>query len=247
MQAQDDGFPYTSDDPSLVPPEGKNAVVSLTPQQMDDLKATMRLLVGSAMLGKEAYIQRLRSLQAAQEAITPGTIATNEDEAFRDKLGYLLMGILFETPDVVQRGLVRMEKAGSKAYGLASKILSPVVNSWIFSPVKRRYDRAALRSGEVIDRLIFQGRMEDQNSRLMLQQKAIDDLANDLLEYVIMRTELMDIVQEEGIGVAGGMLDEFRDQSANVDALMSSKLRSAFRRRTPKQPVTPSGNLPEGS
>jgi hypothetical protein len=175
------------------------------------------------------------------------TIVTNENEAFRDKLGYLLMGILFETPDVVQRGLVRMEKAGSKAYGLASKILSPVVNSWIFSPVKRRYDRAALRSGEVIDRLIFQGRMEDQNSRLMLQQKAIDDLANDLLEYVIMRTELMDIVQEEGIGVAGGMLDEFRDQSANVDALMSSKLRSAFRRRTPKQPVTPSGNLPEGS
>ena len=34
MQNQDDDFPYTSDDPSLAPQEDKNAVLSLTSQQL---------------------------------------------------------------------------------------------------------------------------------------------------------------------------------------------------------------------
>ena len=246
MQIQDEDFPYTSDDPSLVQIESKVAVQDLTPQQLNDLKATLRLVVGSALNGRDAYIQRLRLMQAAQASVKPEIIDIDESEDSLDQLRYLLLGVLFETPDLFQRGLMRAEKVSSKVYGLFSKILSPFTNSWIFSPAKNRYDNAAARGEKVINRLIMKGRTEEQNSRLIIQQKAIDDLINDVLEYVVLNTEATQIIQEGGVGMAGGMLDEFREQSATVDSIVEQKLKSLFRKRASSQPVTPPSDLEEG-
>ena len=189
MQTQDDDFPYVSDDPSLAPIEGENAALSLTPQQVSDLKASLRLVVGSALNGRDAYILRLRRMQAMQESAKTEFLEVDESEEFRDQLRYLLLGILFETPDIIQRGLARAEQASAKVYGLFSKLFSPVTDSWIFSPVRNQYDYAARRGEKVIDRLIRKGRIEEQNSRQILQQKAINDLINEALEYVILETE----------------------------------------------------------
>jgi hypothetical protein len=246
MQTQEDEFPFTSEDPCLAPIEETNAALNLTSQQMGDLKASLRLVVGSSLSGRDAYVQRLRQVQAAQELVKPGTILVNESETFRDQLRYLLLGILFETPDLFQRGLASAEKASAKVYGLFSRILSPFTNSWMFSPVRNRYNYAAARGEKVIDRLIMKGRLEEQNSRLMLQQKNVDDLLNELLEYVILKTEVKGYIEEAGTSVAGDVLDEFREQSAAVDSNLELRLKSIFRKRVPSQPVTPPSNLAEG-
>jgi hypothetical protein len=247
MQTEDDDFPYTSDDPSLAPIENKDAILSLTSQQLDDLRGTMRLIVGSALNGKDLYVKRLRQMQAVQESIKPESIVIDEDEVEGDQLKYLLLGILFETPDLIQRGLVTVEQVSMKAYGLFSKILSPITSSWIFSPVRDQYGSAAARGEKVIDRLVMKGRIEEQNSRLALQQKTIDDLINELLKYVILKTDATQIIQEAGIGVAGGVTDEFREQSSNVDSILDQKLRSIFHKRVPPQSdTTPSKSAEEG-
>jgi hypothetical protein len=246
MQTQDDDFPYTSDDPSLAPMDNKDAILSLTSQQLDDLRGTLRLVVGSALNGKDLYVKRLRQMQAVQEPIKPEGIVIDENEAAGDQLKYLLLGILFETPDLLQRGLVTAEQVSMKVYGLFSKILSPITSSWVFSPVRDQYGSAAARGEKVIDRLVMKGRIEEQNSRLALQQKTIDDLINELLEYVILRTDATQIIQEAGIGVAGGVTDEFREQSSNVDSILDQKLRSIFRKRVPSQPDTPPSKSTEG-
>jgi len=246
MQTPEDEFPFTSEDPSLTPIEEVNAALNLTSQQMGDLKASLRLVVGSTLTGREAYIQRLRQAQAAQELVKPGTILIDESETFRDQLRYLLLGILFETPDLFQRGLASAEKASAKVYGLFSKILSPFTNSWMFSPVRNRYDYAAARGEKVIDRLIMKGRIEEQNSRLILQQKNVDELVNEVLEYVILKTEVKGMIEEAGTSVAGDVIDEFREQSAAVDTNLELRLKSIFRKRVPSQPVTPSSDVAEG-
>jgi hypothetical protein len=235
MQKQDDDFPYTSDDTSLAPAGDPNAALSLSPQQISDLKASLRLLVGSALNGTDAYLLRLRRAQEAQESARPDTIVINENEAFGDRLKYLLLGIMFEAPDALQRGLAQAEKASSKAYRFLSGILSPVTNSRIFNPIRYRVDEIAARGGTVIDRLVMKGRIEEQNSRMLLQQKNLDDVVNEVLEYILLRTEVMEIVQESGVGVAGGMVDDFREQSATVDNLIEAKLKSLFKKRAPTQ------------
>ena len=246
MQTQDDDFPYTSEDPSLAPVDDKNAVLSLTSQQLGDLKGTLRLAVGSALTGKDAYIKRLRQMQAVQESVKPETIVVDENETTRDQIRYLLLGVLFETPDLFQRGLGSAEQVSSKVVGLFSRILSPFTSSWIFSPVKDQYDHAAARGEKMIDRLIRKGRIEEQNSRLILQQENIDDLVNELLEYVILRTEVQDLIEQAGIGMAGGVTDEFREQSSAVDAILDQKLKSIFHKRAPAQSATPPSHPAEG-
>ena len=245
MQTQDDDFPYTSDDPSLTPPDSENAVLSLTSQQLDDLKGTLRLVVGSAMNGKDLYSKRLRQMQTMHETVKPENIVIDANETSRDQLKYLLLGILFETPDLLQKGLVTVEQISGKVFGLFSKILSPFTSSWVFSPVKGQVDGAAARGEKVIDRLVMQGRVEEQNSRLALQQKAVDDIVNELLEYVIVKTDATKIIEEAGIGVAGGVTDEFREQSSNVDAIMEQKLRSIFHKRASPQPDVTTSNPAE--
>ncbi len=246
MQTQDDDFPYASDDPNLAPVEEENTALSLTPQQVGDLKASLRLVVGSALNGRDAYILRLRKMQAMQESAKPEIIDVDESETFRDQLRFLLLGMLFETPDLFQRGLVHAEHVSDKVFGLFSKILSPFTDSWIFSPVRKQYDQAAARGEKVIDRLIMKGRMEERNSRQILQQKAIDDLINDFLEYVVLKTEATQIIEEGGLGMAGGMVDEFQEQSAAVDSVLEQKLKSFFLKPDPSKPTTPPSNPAEG-
>ena len=246
MQTQDDDFPYASEDPSLAPVDEENAVPNPASPQVSDLKATLRLAVGSALNGRDTYIVHLRQMQAMQETVKPEYITVAESETYRDQLRYLLLGILFETPDVFQRGLGKAEHVASKVYGLFSKLLSPFTNSWVFNPVRDQYDYAAARGEKVIDRLIRKGRIEEQNSRLIIQQKAIDDLINEFLEYVILKTEAQQIIQEGGVSMAGGVVDEFRDQSAAVDSLLEQKLRSFFLKPVPPQADTPPSKPAEG-
>jgi len=245
MQNQDDDFPYTSDDPSLALRDDNSSVLSLTSQQVNDIKGTLRLVIGSAMTGTDAFTKRLRQIQSTQETVKPAAIVIDENETARDQLRYLLLGMLFEAPDLLQRSLESVEHVSSRVYGLFSRLLSPITHSWVLSPVKGRYDGAVTRGEKVIDHLIMKGRIEEQNSRLILQQKAIDDMVNEILEYVILETDATQIIQEGGVGVAGGVLDEFREQSSNVDSILDSKLKSFFR-RVPSQPGTPPADQAEG-
>jgi hypothetical protein len=246
MQALDDDFPYSSDDPSLTPLGDDGAILPLTAQQLNDIKGTLRLAVGSVLTGKDAYAKRLRQMQSTQETVKPESIVIDENETPYDQLRYLLLGMLFETPDLLQRSLVTVEQASLKVYGLLSKLLSPVTNSWVFTPVKGQYNSATARGEKIVDRLIMKGRIEEQNSRLTLQQKAIDDLVNEVLRYVLLRTEIQQYIEEAGIGVAGGVVDEFRDQSSNVDSILDQKLRSIFHKRVPSETMTQPSNPADG-
>jgi hypothetical protein len=246
MQTQDDDFPYTSDDPSLTPIAGDDPVLGLTSQQLADLKATLRLMVGSTLTGKDALTQELRKIQASQVIDKPEIMVVDENEDYRDKLKYLLLGVLFETPDVLQRSLLTIEKGSSKVYGLLSKIVSPLTNSWLFSPVKNQVDVAASRGERVIDRLIMKGRMEEQNSRLMMRQENINELMNEFVDYLVLKTEIRQVIQEASVTVAGDVVGDFQEQSAAVDTLLEGKLKSILRKRPPTPPVTPPSNQAEG-
>lgn len=246
MQTQDDDFPYISDDPSLAPVENQDAILSLTSEQLDDIKGALRLVVGSTLTGRDALSKRVRQMQAGQESVKPESIIIDENETSGDQLKFLLLGVLFEIPDLFQRGLVTTEQVSIKVYGLISKILSPFTRSWIFSPAKGQVDIFTARGERVVDYLVMRGRIEEQNSRLILQQEAIDNLVNDVVETVIQKIDIQKIIQEEGLGMAGGMTDEFREQSSNVDSILEQKLRSIFHKRVPSQSDTSPNNSAEG-
>ena len=240
MTIEDDDFPYASDDPSLAPPADVAPIAAPSSPRANDLKATLRLVIGSALNGRDAYVQRLRRIQTLQESAAPEVITLDVDETAGSQFKYLLLGALFEIPDLFDRGFSSAGHTSSKIYDFVSKITSPITGSRIFSPVRNRYEYAAARGEKAVDRLIMRGRREELNSRRMVQRKAFDDMVNDVLEYVLTGTDIQQIVEEEGIGVATGMLDEYRDQSAQVDSLLERRVKNIFRRRrAPHPPATP--------
>ncbi len=180
------------------------------------------------------------------EAVNTDIILADENETDLDQIRYLLLGLLFETPDFLQRVLVRVEKTSSKVFGLFAALSAPITSSRIYRPVRNRVDYATARGEGVIDRLVRKGRMEEQNSRLIVQQETVNDLVNEVLEYVILKTEAMQIIQEGGTSMAGGVIDVFRDQSAAVDSSLENNLKAIFKKRSPKQPDTSSVNPSEG-
>jgi hypothetical protein len=246
MQTQDDEFPYTSEDPSLAPAEEINIELIQNSQQVSDLKAALRLAVGSTLTGTDVFTNRLRRMRAAQETVTSKTIKIDENETSQDQLRYLLLGILFEVPDVIERRLKAIDHSSSKVFGFFSKLISPFTDSWIFSPVKHQYDHSVARGEKVIDRMIMKGRIEEQNSRQMLQQKAIDDLINEVAEYLVLKIKVQEIIEREGTTMAGDVIGEFQEESADVDSILEGKLKSIFRKSSPIEPGTPPSKPAEG-
>jgi hypothetical protein len=246
MQNHDDEFPYTSDDPSLAPLEGSISSPVLTSQQVNNLKAALRLAVGSTLYGSDALMERLRRMQAMNEADKLEPLPVNENETSQNELRYLLLGILFELPDIFQRGLSSSSYFSSKIYNLFSRLFSPVTDSWLFKPVREQYDLAAERGEEVVDRLIRKGHVEEYNSRQILQQKAIDDLINEFVEYLVIKIKVQDIIQKEGASMAGDVIGDFQAESANVDNLLENKLKSIFGKGPSSQAGTPPGTSAEG-
>jgi hypothetical protein len=246
MQTQDDEFPYTSDDPSLAPVEKVNTELTQNSQQVSDLKAALRLAVGSTLTGTDVFTTRMRRMRAAQETVTSKTIKIDENETSQDQLRYLLLGFLFEAPDMIERRLKTVDHSSSKVFGFFSKLISPVTKSWIFSPVKDQYELAVARGEKVMDRFIMKGRVEEQNSRQMLQQKAIDDLINEVAEYLVLKIKVQELIEREGTSMAGDVLGEFQEESADVDSLLEGKLKSIFRKSGSTEPGTPPSNPAEG-
>jgi hypothetical protein len=246
MQIQDDDFPYTSDDPSLTPFEEAIPSPILNSQQVNDLKAALRLVVGSTLNGSDILMERLRRMQAMHEGEMPQTLPVDENETPQDQLRYLLLGALFELPDLFQRSMSSGSHFSSKIYDLFSRLTSPLTDSWLFKPVRDQYDQAAARGERVVDRLIRKGRMEEYNSRQVLQQKAIDDLINEFVEYLVIKIKVQEIIQREGASVAGDVVGEFRQESANVDDVLENKLKSIFRKDAQRQAGTPPGGPAEG-
>lgn len=246
MQPLDDEFPYTSEDPSLAPVDHVKTESSQNSQQVNDLKAALRLAVGSTLTGKDVLSTRLKRMQALQETLKPETITVDENETSADQLRYLLLGLLFETPDAIDRRLKAVDHSSSKVFSFFSKLISPFTDSWIFSPVKDQYDHAVARGEKVVDRLIMKGRVEEQNSRQMLQQKAIDDLINEFAEYLVLRIKVQELIEREGTSMAGDVLGEFQEESADVDSILEGKLKSIFRKSGSSEPGTPPTNPKEG-
>jgi polyhydroxyalkanoate synthesis regulator phasin len=185
-------------------------------------------------------------MKAVQEPVKPETISIDENETPRDQLRYLLLGILFEIPDLFERGIQNSGYTSSKVYEFFSKIFTPITDSRVFSPVKHQYDHAAARGEKVVDRLIMKGRLEEQNSRRILQQETIDDLINEFVEYLVLKIKVQEIIQQEGTTMAVSVVDEFQDQSSNVDSILEQKLKSIFRKSSPTEPTHTPGSPAEG-
>ncbi len=229
---KDDDFPTYSTDPELSPPVA-GAVNAVQDEQ--ELRILLRFLIGSAVEGNDEFWRRARIWQAELErARISGAYPSADIETEGARLRYAMLGIFFQTLDSWSKSLKFVQEFSGQAYQQFDRMVSPLVNSRLFRPLRRGVDRLVSRGESIIESWIEAGRREEQLSRSLVREQAFDDLVNQVLDYLAAKPEIRDLVQDQGVGMAEEVVGEFRSRSSDIDSLLA-RVADAILRRESKQ------------
>ena len=208
--------------------------------KLEMLVTLLRLLVGGAVIGMVGLQQRSRLWQEEiQQAAAPKMVIAPFSELEKSQQRHTLIGLLFETPEVISDGLAKVGQATGTATGLVGKVLGPIANSWPARPVKRRYDKLVSRGEATLERWAERGRTEEQVSRALAEQafvQVFDEVMDEVMIHLAHKPELRELLQQQSFSMAGEVMDEVRQRTAGADALLE-RLARAMLRRSPHEAV----------
>jgi hypothetical protein len=206
----------------------------------DSLRTFMRLLVGGAVIGADELLRRSRQRQAEiQQSVAQKMVIAPYSELERNHRRHTLIGLLFETPEVMSSGLAKVGRVSGAATGLVGKVLGPIANSRLARPVKRRYDNLVARGESTLERWAERGRVEEQVSRALTEQtiaELVDDVMAEVMTQLAQKPEVRELLQQQSVSLAGEVIGEVRQRTASTDALLE-RLARAMLRRSPHEAV----------
>jgi hypothetical protein len=188
----------------------------------------LRLLIGSALIGGEALSARLRAWeqQVRFEGKAPSSPpALSEAERVR----YALIGFLFLTRQTASRELndlvnqVQRRNPGRELIRTLDRLTDNPLLRPVFKPVRSQLDALARRWADDVEHWVRIGRLEEANSRA-LADKGTGQLIDEVIDYLSSSPAVTDLVQQQGVGLAGDVMDSVRQQTASADDVIEGAL-----------------------
>jgi hypothetical protein len=222
--------------------EQKPASANVPGSDQETALILLRLLVGGVLEGSDELLRRLQERQQAieQHPVNSAPRVISQDEADIERLRYALIGLLFETPGAINRGLARVVENTERASNTVSRIVGPVTRSRLLRPVRRRYQRLAARREATLNRLVELGWLETQRGRVMARS-TVTETVDEVLEYLAGSPEIRDLVQQQGVSLTTEVVDELRRRVAAADRLLDSVLRREESTSPPAMVDLPAG------
>jgi hypothetical protein len=221
-------------------PEGITPTPVLTADDvtlLDDpsLQLLMRFLVGSAVVGVEELLSRVRRWdeQTPADPLSAGgrdlKEATNLDLA-----RYLIVGSLIWGRRQMVR-TVRSNLIGSP--GKPPVLLQSIdraTTRWPLSSLREPFKRAAASLSAMAEQRIREGWREEQAAR-WLASNTIGEIIDDFIDHISENPQLVALVREQinqqSIGLASTVRDTGREWSVTGDDLVEVIVRRLLRRR----------------
>jgi hypothetical protein len=230
--------PQTPQAPVLTPsPQAEPGVTSFDPAH-----AVTRLVVGAALEGSDELMRRLRIWEdAAREkaAATPPRTDTSQAAEFR----YAVIGLLLEGETRVRQGIQRLEQATAQATQRVTRTVDP--NGWPAprSPLGRTLDRFLASRQQDIARWREAGRQAEHEGRLTAQE-ALATSTHEVFGYMAHEPQVRDLIQEQGVTMAGAALGEVRSRTATADRWVERVVRKALGMQPLEDSATPTHAAP---
>jgi hypothetical protein len=174
------------------------------------------------------------------EGLAGGTqLVLAADETARRNL-HMVVGMVFGLQGAVERSLNLTYRATRTAGNLVDLVTGPLYRSRALTPLRDRIETLAERGQEQVDRWVENGRIEEQRSR-DLAQRTFTGQVDEAINYLTSDEEVQELVQSQGVGLVGEILEETRERSLSADSLLEEIVRSMFRRppRTELPPPAP--------
>ncbi|MGB5060650.1 MAG: hypothetical protein WBO48_18260 [Candidatus Promineifilaceae bacterium] len=200
--------------------------------EFDTLHALTRFLVGIAIEGSKEMSLRLQLWEAFLHEELPKTPPDSAEVAEKDVLRFALIGFLLESEDASRTLGSKLLKVPGGLARTAVRTAKPVTNSRFAKPLQRRIDRLAGRGEEQLTRWIQRGQSEEPFSR-NLARLGVQEIVDEFINQLAQNKEVQTLVQEQGVGLAGEVVDQVRERTFTADTLIE-RIARAVTRRSPR-------------
>jgi hypothetical protein len=177
---------------------------------------------------------------------------TGRPASDEDRVRYALIGFLFQAQQSAGRRLDRVVNQYQRHNpGRAlSRSLDQVARSPFLRPLVRPLrspvDKFARRWGDDVEHWVRIGRIGERDSR-SLANKATGELIDEVIAYLAQNRAVTDLVQQQGVGLAGEVIDTVRQTTATADDVVEAVIWRILRRaprRSNAAGGTPAGQAP---
>jgi hypothetical protein len=179
-------------------PEDGQDISQPEPAGFDAYRSVVRLLIGLALVGGDGLIGRLREWEAAHPL---GGSAQAEEELGGDLARHALIGMAFETAEMVRQAALGAAGLSVSVAGAMWSALRPITGSFLFRPFWSPVRSVATRGEARFVRYTRIGRSEEQRSRKMADE-VTGLLIEDIVRYVADNPGVMALIDTQVAALA---------------------------------------------
>ncbi len=209
--------------------------------QFDAALALLRLAIGGTFVGADELRNRLQRWEETTRAVAQEASPLTPTDLLR----YAFVGMLFETETSMRRGfstmLARLSRLSDEANYFYTRFAQATRRTPL-DPLRMRLDEMLFLAMASIDRWSARGWIEEQRGRRMAQQATVS-VIDELLEYMARNPEVRQLIEQQGMSMAGTAVDEVRNRTASADLWIERLAHSLLHRSASDKPAKAAGNV----
>ncbi|NOX62451.1 MAG: hypothetical protein GXP42_10995 [Chloroflexi bacterium] len=241
----------------------EHATLAVGPHEetFDAYRALVRLLIGAGVEGAELLLRLLQEADAAAREAVIAPAAPKSENTATDRFRRGLVGLMIEASEIPRQGFRLGWRLANAAAQMGLSATSPMTNSRLAQPIRRRVEEAAIRGQAQVERWIELGGQEEERSRALtraITEDAIAEIVQALaqdpsirmlvqvqgdtyIEYLQQENPdaVQSLVQGQSLSMAGQLVEEVRERTVTGDSLIETLAR-ALLRRPPREELPPS-------
>ncbi|MGZ3581595.1 MAG: hypothetical protein ACXWQR_09500 [Ktedonobacterales bacterium] len=253
----DNGQHVNGQMPPAPPATTERGSIEAAHDSFDTTSAVLRLLIGGLLVGADELRLRLRQWEATAHSAPSATVQQTVPQSLRHapapaSLRYAFIGMLFETETRMRQQLstvlTRLARLSEETEYLYVTTVEPALSQTPLDPVLMRLDEMLFKAGAAVDRWTARGWLEEQQSRGMARQASVS-VVDELIDYMARNPEVRELIEQQGVSMAGEAVDEVRERTASADMWVERLTRSLLRRPanheaavTPNEGASPTGD-----
>lgn len=209
------------------------------------LRSFTRLVLGGAQLlfdGAVSLIEELDNEEFNEDHLSPrfreddfniedttppSTISKAEESS--NSLKFALIGLLFESQELVGNGLKMANNILHSSGEKAEKLVTPLTRNRMARPLYRRFEYLASIGEDKLNQWIELGKVEDKKSREFVR-KFINHTTDRGIVAVTTNPDVIDLVEAQSASLANEVVEEVRERTVSADSFFEGILRKILRR-----------------
>ena len=197
----------------------KTTLFKDSPPRVGTVRMMIRLMLGRAVIGREELKRRFQMKQS--EIAIPGS-ALNEVtpiESETDRMRYAAIGAMSRSGDSFKRSISTLERLSNKTFGMFSRAASPVTESRLMGPFRRRYQRYVDQGEKTFGGWVAAGRREEYLSRQLAKDTATESI-EEVLDYLAESPEMDELVQQQSADLIEDVFEDVGERTSSTAMIL---------------------------